>query len=136
MHTRTTQPLQCPFAGRALGQAFVRSGKNSIAQGKPAEFWAPPALTGPSTLDAAGYTALVADIASACEAGQLSPPTLCRLGFHSVHIATAVGRGHGANGGFHQFDVDHNHPSNGGMGDDISFLLKVCVMCCAVGDTD
>jgi hypothetical protein len=39
--------LQCPFAKRALGQAFVRpGGKNSISA--PAEFWSPPALTGPS----------------------------------------------------------------------------------------
>lgn len=76
-------------------------------------------------LDASGYKALVKDIQSACEAGSLSPPTLCRLGFHSVHIAASVGKGRGANGGFHAWPVDYSHSSNGGLGDDIKFLLEV-----------
>jgi hypothetical protein len=76
-------------------------------------------------LDAAGYKALIKDIQSACVAGSLSPPTLCRLGFHSVHIAASVGKGRGANGGFHAWPVDYAHPSNGGLGDDISYLLEV-----------
>lgn len=79
-------------------------------------------------LDAAGYKSLIDDIKQACTAGDLSPPTLCRLGFHSVHIACTVGKGWGANGGFHAFEVDYDHPSNGGMGDDIAFLLKVMRM--------
>jgi hypothetical protein len=154
---------QCPFgagAQRALAQAFVRpGGKNSILA--PAEFWTPPALSGPSTvggwacswghdppcpiarrpelpavtpalrthartqLDAAGYRSLIAEVTAACKAGNLSPPTLHRLGFHSVHLACSVGKGWGANGGFHAFAVDYDHPSNGGLGDDIKYLLKV-----------
>lgn len=76
-------------------------------------------------LDAAGYKSLISSIRSACDSGDLSPPTLCRLGFHSVQIAAAVGRGYGANGGFHAFAVDYAHPNNGGMGADIAYLLKV-----------
>jgi hypothetical protein len=76
-------------------------------------------------LDAAGYKQLISEIQSACAAGKLSPPTMCRLGFHSVHIASSVGKGWGANGGFHAFAVDYDHPSNAGMGDDIRFLLEV-----------
>lgn len=76
-------------------------------------------------LDAAGYKSLISEIKAACDAGDLTPPTLCRLGFHSVHIASSVGKGHGANGGFHAFPVDYSHPSNGGLGDDIKFLLEV-----------
>lgn len=78
-------------------------------------------------LDAAGYRALVAEVKSACDAGALSPPTLCRLGFHSVHIASSVAKGWGANGGFHAWAVDYDHPSNGGLGDNIKFLLQVRV---------
>ena len=52
--TAALHGLQCPFAQRALGQAFVRpGGRNSIAP-TPAEFWTPPALTGPSTVSAGG----------------------------------------------------------------------------------
>lgn len=68
---------------------------------------------------------MVKEIKAACDVGSLSPPTLCRLGFHSVHIASSVGRGHGANGGFHAFPVDYEHPSNGGLGDDIKFLIEL-----------
>lgn len=76
-------------------------------------------------LDASGYKALIKDIQSACGAGSLSPPTLCRLGFHSVHIAASVGKGRGANGGFHAWPVEYTHPSNGGLGNDIKYLLEV-----------
>jgi hypothetical protein len=76
-------------------------------------------------LDAAGYKQLITEIQSACAAGKLSPPTMCRLGFHSVHIAASVGKGWGANGGFHAFAVDYDHQSNAGMGDDIKCLLEV-----------
>lgn len=113
----------CPFARASpLGQAFVRpGGHNSI---KPAvERWVAPPLSGPSTLDAAGYRDLIGAIKDACEGGELSPPTLCRLGFHSVHIAAAAARD--ANGGWHQFEADYGHPSNGGLGDDIAFLLQL-----------
>jgi hypothetical protein len=47
------------------------------------------------------------------------------VGFHSVHIAASVGKGRGANGGFHAWPVDYTHPSNGGLGNDIKYLLEV-----------
>eukprot|EP00775_Hariotina_reticulata_P013160 gene13160-13290_t len=116
---------QCPFSPRVLGQYFAsRGSKNSIKPG-PAQYWVPPALSKPSTLDAAGYTALIDAIKQACDVGKLSPPTLCRLGFHSVQIAGAVGRGYGANGGFHAFEAEYDYPGNAGLGDDIAYLLKL-----------
>lgn len=89
--------------------------------------WDPPFCTNCLLLqlDAAGYTALIDAIKQACDVGKLSPPTLCRLGFHSVQIAGAVGRGYAANGGFHAFEAEYDHPGNAGLGDDIAYLLKV-----------
>eukprot|EP00879_Flechtneria_rotunda_P022478 GHRR01023729.1.p1 GENE.GHRR01023729.1~~GHRR01023729.1.p1 ORF type:complete len:301 (+),score=57.70 GHRR01023729.1:109-1011(+) len=118
--------LQCPFAQRALAQAFTRrpGGRNGVRGGQM-EFWGQPPLSGPSTLDATGYKSLIEAVRSACDAGDLSPPTLCRLGFHSVHIAMSAGRSWGANGGFHAYDVDHWDSGNAGIEDDISFLLQL-----------
>eukprot|EP00878_Enallax_costatus_P011187 GHUV01011681.1.p1 GENE.GHUV01011681.1~~GHUV01011681.1.p1 ORF type:complete len:233 (+),score=37.77 GHUV01011681.1:271-969(+) len=114
----------CPFSQRALAQIFPSAGVTNSVRAV-SEYWRPPALSTPSTLDAPGYKSLINSIKEACDGGDISPPTLNRLGFHSVQIATAVARGHGANGGFHQFESEYKHPGNNGLQEDVEFLLKL-----------
>lgn len=81
----------------------------------------------PSTLqlDANGYIALIAAIKAACDAGDLRPPTLFRIGFHSQWIAAAVGRAYGSNGGYLRFAIEYDDPVNAGLGDAVKYLIQV-----------
>jgi hypothetical protein len=101
----TPPPLSSPSSVRPghpppRGRSCVHHARACIRTipGAPRPLPCPPPAHNGSQLDAAGYKQLISEVRKACDAGDLSPPTLCRLGFHSVHIAASVGRGWGANG--------------------------------------
>jgi len=106
---------QCPFSG--LNQIFGTDYNNA-----PLQDYVLPRFLAPSFCSADTYNSLAANIKSKVASGNLSAPTLFRLGFHHCNIGSAFGYGYTCNGGWLHYDVDAQAGQNAGLPDTLNTL--------------